>query len=138
MLQSDCRCAYWPISCRSIGEIFTLAFGLFFTYVRSINFFAKIPGFGTDDHSRFVVFLPSPLPHLKCGWTLYQFHLCILLGGLSTIVASYLARARGSNEPELSITRVNDLEQFIRECRAFQMDFGVEWMCKGVVRNMDE
>ena len=46
------------------------------------------------------------------------------LGGLSTIVASYLARARGSNEPELSITRVKDLEQFIRECQAFQMDFG--------------
>jgi hypothetical protein len=39
-------------------------------------------------------------------------------------VASYLARARGSNEPELSITRVKDLEQFIRECEAFQMDHG--------------
>ena len=47
-----------------------------------------------------------------------------LLGGFSTIVASYLARARGSNEPELSITRVKDLEQFIRECQAFQMDHG--------------
>ncbi|KAF5374510.1 hypothetical protein D9615_009090 [Tricholomella constricta] len=47
-----------------------------------------------------------------------------ILGGLSTLVASYLARARGSNEPELSITRVKDLEQFIRECQAFEMDFG--------------
>ncbi|KAG5645099.1 hypothetical protein DXG03_006913 [Asterophora parasitica] len=47
-----------------------------------------------------------------------------VLGGLSTLVASYLARARGSNEPELSITRVKDLEQFIRECQAFQMDQG--------------
>ncbi|KIM40738.1 hypothetical protein M413DRAFT_167044 [Hebeloma cylindrosporum] len=47
-----------------------------------------------------------------------------ILGGLSTIVASYLARARGSNEPELSITRVKDLEQFIRECKSFQMDKG--------------
>ncbi|KAF9459954.1 hypothetical protein BDZ94DRAFT_1311920 [Collybia nuda] len=47
-----------------------------------------------------------------------------VLGGLSTITASYLARARGSNEPELSITRVKDLEHFIRECHAFQMDFG--------------
>lgn len=45
-------------------------------------------------------------------------------GGLSTIVASYLARARGSNEPELSIARCKDLEQFIRECLAFQMDSG--------------
>lgn len=47
-----------------------------------------------------------------------------ILGGLATLVASYLARARGSNEPELSIARVKDLEQFIRECNAFEMDFG--------------
>ncbi|KAL0948203.1 hypothetical protein HGRIS_010810 [Hohenbuehelia grisea] len=47
-----------------------------------------------------------------------------ILGGLSTLVASYLARARGSNEPELSITRVKDLEHFIRECEAFKMDHG--------------
>ncbi|KDR72994.1 hypothetical protein GALMADRAFT_212965 [Galerina marginata CBS 339.88] len=47
-----------------------------------------------------------------------------VLGGIATIVASYLARARGSNEPELSITRVKDLEQFIRDCEAFKMDHG--------------
>ncbi|KAJ7641415.1 hypothetical protein FB45DRAFT_357147 [Roridomyces roridus] len=47
-----------------------------------------------------------------------------VLGALSTIVASYLARARGSNEPELSITRTKDLDQFIRECETFMMDFG--------------
>ncbi|KAF8181506.1 hypothetical protein BJ912DRAFT_610258 [Pholiota molesta] len=47
-----------------------------------------------------------------------------ILGALATLVASYLARARGSNEPELSITRVKDLEQFIRECTNFQMDHG--------------
>lgn len=47
-----------------------------------------------------------------------------VLGGFSTLVASFLARARGSNEPELSITRVKDLEQFIRECQAFKMDHG--------------
>ena len=46
------------------------------------------------------------------------------LGGFSTLVASFLARAQGSNEPELSITRVKDLEQFIRECQAFKMDYG--------------
>ena len=52
--------------------------------------------------------------------------ICILfyVGALSTLVASYLARARGSNEPELSIARTKDLEQFIRECRTFQMDHG--------------
>ncbi|KAF9005090.1 hypothetical protein BDQ17DRAFT_1389996 [Cyathus striatus] len=47
-----------------------------------------------------------------------------ILGGIATLVASYLARARGSNEPELSIARVKDLEQFIRECEAFIMDHG--------------
>ena len=46
------------------------------------------------------------------------------LGAISTLIASYLARARGSNEPELSIARTKDLEQFIRECRTFQMDHG--------------
>jgi SMODS and SLOG-associating 2TM effector domain len=46
------------------------------------------------------------------------------IGALATLVASYLARARGSNEPELSITRTKDLEQFIRECRSFILDYG--------------
>ncbi|OAX41644.1 hypothetical protein K503DRAFT_767508 [Rhizopogon vinicolor AM-OR11-026] len=50
-----------------------------------------------------------------------------LLGGMSTMVASYLARARGSNEPELSITRVKDLDQFLRDCLAFKMDHGHEY-----------
>ncbi|KAJ7673454.1 hypothetical protein B0H17DRAFT_1083084 [Mycena rosella] len=39
-------------------------------------------------------------------------------------VASYLARARGSNEPELSIARSKDLDQYIRECETFVLDFG--------------
>ncbi|KAJ7186790.1 hypothetical protein C8R46DRAFT_1058040 [Mycena filopes] len=47
-----------------------------------------------------------------------------ILGGLSTLVASYLARARGSNEPELSITRCKDLDQYIRECEIFILDHG--------------
>ncbi|KAK0187139.1 hypothetical protein F5146DRAFT_765202 [Armillaria mellea] len=47
-----------------------------------------------------------------------------ILGGISTMVASYLARARGSNEPQRSLTLVKDLEQFIRECLAFEMDHG--------------
>ncbi|KAF8972325.1 hypothetical protein BDZ97DRAFT_2015705 [Flammula alnicola] len=47
-----------------------------------------------------------------------------ILGALSTLVASYLARARGSNEPELSITRVKDLDKFIRECENFITDHG--------------
>ncbi|KAK0502366.1 hypothetical protein EDD18DRAFT_1065370 [Armillaria luteobubalina] len=50
--------------------------------------------------------------------------LTFLVGGISTMVASYLARARGSNEPQLSLARAKDLEQFIRECKAFEMDHG--------------
>ncbi|KAG1898490.1 uncharacterized protein F5891DRAFT_1237574, partial [Suillus fuscotomentosus] len=49
------------------------------------------------------------------------------VSGMSTLVASYLARARGSNEPELSITRVKDLDQFLRDCLAFEMDHGHEY-----------
>ncbi|EIW77890.1 hypothetical protein CONPUDRAFT_139028 [Coniophora puteana RWD-64-598 SS2] len=44
------------------------------------------------------------------------------LGGISTLVASYLARARGSGEPEVSVERVRDLEQFVRECTALDLD----------------
>lgn len=47
-------------------------------------------------------------------------------GGASTLVASYLARCRGSGEPELSGGRAKDLEHFLRDCRAFQMDHGHE------------
>jgi len=50
-----------------------------------------------------------------------------ILGGMSTLVASYLARTRGSNEPELSITRVKDLDQFLRDCHSFKMDYGHEY-----------
>jgi hypothetical protein len=31
---------------------------------------------------------------------------------------------RGSHEPELSIGRVKDLDQFIRECDSFHLDRG--------------
>ncbi|KAL6299174.1 hypothetical protein BKA93DRAFT_830129 [Sparassis latifolia] len=47
-----------------------------------------------------------------------------VLGGLSTLAASYLARTRGSGEPEASTARCKDLENFIRECEAFTLDKG--------------
>ncbi|KAG5636332.1 hypothetical protein H0H81_008383 [Sphagnurus paluster] len=56
-----------------------------------------------------------------------------ILGGLATLVASYLARSRTTNEPEQSIAHVKDLEHFIRECEAFEMDFG-----NAFGREMDE
>lgn len=47
-----------------------------------------------------------------------------ILGGMSTLAASYLARARGSGEPEISIARSKDIENFIRDCEAFVFDHG--------------
>ncbi|KAI6144375.1 hypothetical protein BKA82DRAFT_4177307 [Pisolithus tinctorius] len=49
-----------------------------------------------------------------------------ILGGLSTLVASYLARARGSGEPELSNIRVRELDHFLRDCQAFKLDHAHE------------
>ncbi|KAG1849960.1 hypothetical protein F4604DRAFT_1687260 [Suillus subluteus] len=50
-----------------------------------------------------------------------------ILGAMSTITASLLTRARGLNEPELSNTRVTNLEHFLRDCYAFQTDCGEEY-----------
>ncbi|KAI0776917.1 hypothetical protein BD413DRAFT_469016 [Trametes elegans] len=47
-----------------------------------------------------------------------------ILGGMSTLAASYLAKARGSGEPEISSIRCRDLEGFIRDCQAFMLDKG--------------
>lgn len=46
------------------------------------------------------------------------------LGGLSTILASYLAKVRGSGEPELSTVRTRELNSFLREVETFIMDHG--------------
>ncbi|KAI0822171.1 hypothetical protein BC628DRAFT_1328065 [Trametes gibbosa] len=47
-----------------------------------------------------------------------------VLGGLSTLAASYLAKARGSGEPEVSTIKCRELESFIRDCKAFMLDKG--------------
>ncbi|KAI0249459.1 hypothetical protein BJV78DRAFT_1227553 [Lactifluus subvellereus] len=49
-----------------------------------------------------------------------------ILGGASTLVASYLARVRGSNEPEFSLLRTKALNHFLREINAFTLDHGHE------------
>ncbi|OAX44599.1 hypothetical protein K503DRAFT_705760 [Rhizopogon vinicolor AM-OR11-026] len=53
------------------------------------------------------------------------------LGGLTTLVASYLAFARGSGEPELSNARIKDLEHFLRDCEMFTFDHGEEYGTSG-------
>lgn len=48
------------------------------------------------------------------------------LGGASTLVASYLARSRSTNEPEASRTKADALKHFLREVEAFQLDHGFD------------
>jgi deferrochelatase/peroxidase EfeB len=45
---------------------------------------------------------------------------------MSTLVASYLARMRGSSEPENSVLREQTLSDFIRKLRSFLLDHGNE------------
>lgn len=47
-----------------------------------------------------------------------------VLGGFSTIFASYLAKVRGSGEPEFSSIRGRELSSFLREVHAFVVDDG--------------
>lgn len=46
------------------------------------------------------------------------------LGGASTLVASYLARSRSTNEPQASREKADRLNHFLREVEAFQLDHG--------------
>lgn len=47
-----------------------------------------------------------------------------ILGGLTTIVASYLAKTRNSDEAEKCRARVSELDKFIRTGTAFLLDYG--------------
>lgn len=49
-----------------------------------------------------------------------------ILGGLSTLAASYLAKARGSGEPEASVLRCSELENFVRELQNLSIDMGAK------------
>ncbi|KZT31760.1 hypothetical protein SISSUDRAFT_664692 [Sistotremastrum suecicum HHB10207 ss-3] len=49
-----------------------------------------------------------------------------VLGACSTLVATYLAKARSGGEPESSRGRSTELEKLIREIQAFILDFGKE------------
>ena len=47
-----------------------------------------------------------------------------VLGGLSTLAASYLAKMLGSGEPEASTATCAELENFVRELQAYILDTG--------------
>ncbi|KAH7340531.1 hypothetical protein B0J17DRAFT_651710 [Rhizoctonia solani] len=46
------------------------------------------------------------------------------LGALGTLTASILARAKGTNQPELAETHARELEKFIGQCQLFVGDVG--------------
>lgn len=45
-------------------------------------------------------------------------------GGAGTVIASYLARARGTNEPQTSEQLASELQKFIRDIKGFIEDHG--------------
>ena len=67
-----------------------------------------------------------------------------ILGGLSTLAASYLAKSRGSNEPDASARCAQDLDSFWRDCDSFVMDRGhlvtseYDWMIDRYRRRFEE
>ncbi|KAL5483156.1 hypothetical protein ACEPAI_8385 [Sanghuangporus weigelae] len=88
---------------------------------------ARISGYALNIAIGLQVFLSALITALSAVTTGRRTQIMTsVLGGMGTIVASYLARARGSNEPELSIARTKDLQRFIRTCDAFVQDHGLE------------
>jgi len=47
-----------------------------------------------------------------------------VFGGISTILASYLAKIRGSGEPEFSTIRAREVTSYLRDLEAFVLDHG--------------
>jgi hypothetical protein len=45
-------------------------------------------------------------------------------GAISTVIASFLAKARGGNEPQQSQSHAKALELFLRDVRMFDLDHG--------------
>ena len=43
---------------------------------------------------------------------------------MSTLAAAFMAKVRGSGEPQVSARKVQDLDSFIRDCEAFTLDHG--------------
>jgi len=60
---------------------------------------------------------------------LFQIGITIpILGGAGTLIASYLARSRGSGEPERSKEYAKEMGQFLRDVDAFLQDFGEDYV----------
>ena len=87
----------------------------------------------SGDSVRLTVFLSA----LTAGiMTHMQTRISIaVLGSLATLVASYLARTRGSSEPETSLLREQALNNFIRRLESFVLDAGLQDGHDHVVEN---
>lgn len=59
----------------------------------------------------------------RSRWKLHKLN----AGGMSIIVASIIARIRGTGQPELSIKCAVDLDRFLRECNAYVIEHGAEY-----------
>jgi len=114
-----------PVPRRTVGERLQPTLDTAILEKEKYSAKAKLTGYAINAAIGLQVLLGSLITGLSAALSGKQGSLATtILGGMNTIIAAYLARTRGSNEPELSITRVKDLEQFIRECQAFQMDHG--------------
>ncbi|TDL16776.1 hypothetical protein BD410DRAFT_730914, partial [Rickenella mellea] len=54
------------------------------------------------------------------------------ISAVATVVASYLARIRGTGEPYLSYSRSDNLQSFVRQCESFVDDHGdeIDYSCE--------
>ena len=96
---------------------------------------------GTDDRpGRFIAWKLRPSAFLSALTSGIMTHTQIgisvaVLGSLATLVASYLARTRGTGEPETSLLREQALNNFIRRLRSFILDAGLQDGHDRVVEN---
>jgi hypothetical protein len=61
-----------------------------------------------------------------------------VFGGILTVLATYLARMRGSGEPERSRARAQDFASFVRDLEALMVDHGCEVSGAGTGRDLEE
>lgn len=68
--------------------------------------------------------LPISLRHLIALSCTQTSIATTVLGGMSTLAASYLAKSRGTGEPEASQAMAKDLQSFVRDCESVMLDKG--------------
>ncbi|KAG8742188.1 hypothetical protein FRC12_015424 [Ceratobasidium sp. 428] len=75
----------------------------------------------------------EPTPRTRIG--------SVVLGALATVTAALVARAKGTNQPELAENHAKDLEKFIGRCRLFILESGSssgDKMREGVMKLVEQ